>query len=269
MEERKDYYVYEHRFTNGIVFYVGQGCRYRDINTFNRNTKWYELTKDVSYTVHRIKENLSEIESLELEKELILKYGRLDKETGTLCNKNDGGIGGKGEDNYFFGKQLFGKDNGNFGNKFANNSLSIPIYRLDLQGNILYAYESAKEAEEVYGYISNNITECCNGKRGLHKGYQFIKQQNYTEPENHIYIPRKTDKQPIIQLQLINENECVFIKYYESSQAVEIDGYNAKCVNACANGSKKTHKNFYWKKLVELEPDFQKHIMNEIESNKI
>lgn len=264
MKESRDYFVYVHSTLNDEVFYVGEGCRYRDTAIHNRNITWNEITDKNPYKVIKVKENLTKEEALKLEKELILKYGRLDKGTGTLCNKNDGGIGLKGENNHFYGVKLIGEENGNYGNKFEKNPLSIPIYKLDLKGNIVKKYSSATEAEKVDGYIANNISECCNKKRGIHKGFQFIKIKHYTIPENHVYIKSKTSKIPVVKLKLTPRGTYSFVKLYESSGAVAIDGYNAKCVNACVNKSKKTHKGYYWRKLEELSEKFQEHIQNKI-----
>lgn len=258
--ERTDFYVYEHRLENGEVFYVGQGCRYRATSSYHRSIRWNEIISNNNYKVVIVKDNLTESESLDLEKELIKKHGRLDNNTGTLVNHNDGGLGLKGEDNYFHGKQLFGSDNGNYGNKYSSNNLSKPILMLDLKGNIIQEFSSATEAEEIHGYDSACISGCCNGKRLLHKGRQFIYKSDYKSEKDYTYKEGKTSKQAVISAKLNLDKSLDFIKSYDSSQDVEKDGFNAKCVNACTNGTKKTHKNLYWFKINDLVEEAKEFI---------
>lgn len=107
------YYVYiylnpledydcEYKFKS---FYVGKGKnkRYKDhINQkFNGSyLKYKELKylKDngIEPKIIIIKDNLSEEESFKLEKETILKYGRINNNTGILTNLTDGGEGSSG-----------------------------------------------------------------------------------------------------------------------------------------------------------------------------
>lgn len=262
MENRTDYYVYVHQLENDKVFYVGQGCRFRVTSPYSRSIRWNEITKEQNYDTFIVKENLTLEESLKLEKELILKYGRLDLNTGTLINHNNGGQGLQGKDNYFYGKSFKGKDNGNFNNKYEKNSLSIPIYKLDFNGNIIQNFNSAVEAEEKFNYISTCIVDCCNGKRKTHKDFQFIKQKDYTEPKNHIYIPSKTSKQAVVSAKLKENNTYEIISYYNSSQEVSKDGFLPKCVSGCLNGTKKTHYSYYWFRVSDLNEDTKKQLHN-------
>lgn len=258
--ERNDFYVYEHQLEDGQVFYVGQGCRHRATSPYSRSIRWNDITSKQNYKVIIVKDNLTEKESLELEAELIKKYGRLDNSTGTLINHNDGGIGLKGEDNYFYGKSLDGDKNGNYGNKYELNSLSKPVLMLDTKGIIIQRFSSAREAEELYNYDSACISGCCLGKRLLHKGMQFIYESDYITTKDYTYKPGKTSKQRIVSAKLINNDEFELIKTYDSSQDVEKDGYNAKCVNACTNGTKKTHKGLYWFKVDSMPQEAKEFI---------
>lgn len=100
------YYVYGYSDPTSTdpYFYIGKGCGDRYIEHFKLSrlltvqTHFYKkLKKLLSYNiipnVSFIKFGLTEEESLCLEKELILKYGRLDLGTGCLCNHTDGGEG--------------------------------------------------------------------------------------------------------------------------------------------------------------------------------
>ena len=265
MEQRNDYYVYEHLLEDGTVFYVGQGCRYRATSPYHRSQSWNEITSVNNYKVVIVKDNLTEQESLVLEAELILKYGRRNKETGTLVNHNDGGIGLKGEDNHFYGVNLSGEANGNYGNKYDKSPLSKAVIMLDVKGNIIQEFGSIMETEELHGYDAACVSGCCLGKRLLHKGMQFIYKCDYIETKDYTYKAGKTSKQPIVCGTLDSKGDITFIKSYNSCSDVVKDDYNAKCVSACITGSKKTHKNLYWFKIDSL-PDEAKEF---IYTNKI
>ena len=88
---KNDAYVYQHvdSLTNEI-FYVGMSTNNKDGKynrqyNKNRNSKWKDFTKDKSYKVEIIKENLSAGEAVDLEAELIEKY----KRGGKLTNIRD------------------------------------------------------------------------------------------------------------------------------------------------------------------------------------
>ncbi|MCG7944906.1 MAG: hypothetical protein N0C84_01020, partial [Candidatus Thiodiazotropha taylori] len=87
----KKYYVYYWNREDGTPYYIGKGC----------GDRAYRKGRDYKPPVERIqilKENLTEDEALELEIELIAKFGRKDLGTGILRNKTDGGDGMSSED---------------------------------------------------------------------------------------------------------------------------------------------------------------------------
>lgn len=63
---------------------------------------------------------------------------------------------------------LFGEDNGNYGNKYEFNSLSIPILQIDILGNIVREWSSATEASEKGNFHAGPIAACCKGKRHIY-----------------------------------------------------------------------------------------------------
>lgn len=143
--------VYLHYYDNEInPFYVGQGSINRAFSFSRRNKLWKEKVIDIT----KVKVNIFKIditieESIKIEKELINKYKRIEN-GGCLVNGNDGDtcIGKCNSENYFYNKHLFGENNGNYGNKYEFNSLSIPILQIDILGNIVREWSSATEASE-------------------------------------------------------------------------------------------------------------------------
>jgi hypothetical protein len=106
-----NHYVYRHkRVDTNEVFYIGKGSTYschknsesykkkyrRAFNKKSRNKWWNSITSKTDYIVEIVAKGLLEEEAFELEKFLILLYGRKDLSTGTLINLTDGGEGTSG-----------------------------------------------------------------------------------------------------------------------------------------------------------------------------
>ena len=84
-----NFYVYGYLREDGTPYYIGKGCG-------SRATKCYGRTVHPPEDKNRIvfyKENLSEDEAFDLEKQLIAEYGRKNNNTGILHNKTSGGEG--------------------------------------------------------------------------------------------------------------------------------------------------------------------------------
>lgn len=104
-------YQYDELLFDYEPFYVGKGKDNRYLSHLNKiknnckfkpSTKFKIISDNLSFGIEpsilKIKENLSEDDSLSFEKELIVKIGRIDLNTGPLSNLNDGGM--KPQDNY-------------------------------------------------------------------------------------------------------------------------------------------------------------------------
>lgn len=88
------YCIYRHiRLDNNKVFYIGIGLIKRSKSKYNRNNHWKNITNKTEYEIQILKSNLLWEEACELEKILISYYGRLNNNTGILCNLTDGGEG--------------------------------------------------------------------------------------------------------------------------------------------------------------------------------
>jgi hypothetical protein len=87
-----DFFVYLHRrASNGKVFYVGKGTRYRHRSKWNRSKHWHNIVAKHGYTIEIVQAGMQEWWAFELERELILKY-----QNHGLCNRTDGGEGASG-----------------------------------------------------------------------------------------------------------------------------------------------------------------------------
>lgn len=108
-ENIKDYYVYEHiRLDNNTCFYVGKGHGKR-CNYVSRNVHHDRIVSKFGMKVNIVKDNLSEDEAYQLEKELIhhyvfdlgygidiIGYNNNPNEKGHLTNHTFGGDGSYG-----------------------------------------------------------------------------------------------------------------------------------------------------------------------------
>ena len=72
--------------TTGEIFYVGKGSGKRAWEFGSRNKYWRNVEMAHGCDVEIYASNLQEWYALELERDLILKYGRRVDQTGTLCN---------------------------------------------------------------------------------------------------------------------------------------------------------------------------------------
>jgi hypothetical protein len=84
------FYVYLHRrATDGKIFYVGKGFGKRAWVTNNRdNNHWKRIARKYGFTVQIAAAGLTENRAFEIEKDMILFFGR-----DNLCNMTDGGEG--------------------------------------------------------------------------------------------------------------------------------------------------------------------------------
>ena len=252
--------VYLHYYEDeNLPFYVGQGSISRAF-VFTRklrNKSWNNKVKDISkisIKIHSIDIDIEE--SINIEKELIKKYGRLDLNTGCLTNENNGGKNAQlDKDNYFYGKQLSGDKNGNYGNKYELNNLSKPILQIDIFGNIIKEWASAAEAEEKGGFCAGPISACCYKKRHIHKNYQWIFKEDYVKDYNYEYVPGKTNSAiylacPIQYDWLPNRTIVIYNKTQANSR-----GFDMKNIQQVCSGHKKSHKGFKFKNFFKLSKE--------------
>ena len=87
--------IYRHiRLDTNEVFYIGIGkSSDRAYDKRYRNNYWNNIVNKTEYEVQVLKKGLSWEDACELEKVLILYYGRKDLGTGILVNMTDGGEG--------------------------------------------------------------------------------------------------------------------------------------------------------------------------------
>lgn len=94
-------YVYRHiRLDKNEPFYIGIGSDeryYRSTAKTHRNKIWKGIVSRTEYRVEILIDDITFDEAKEKEKEFISLYGRINLNTGTLCNLTDGGDGTVGQ----------------------------------------------------------------------------------------------------------------------------------------------------------------------------
>lgn len=229
----KRYYVYAHyRESDNKLFYIGKGCKYRCTVVYRRNEYWLRVARKHGVYLKIIQIGLTVKESSELEIKLIADVG-LNNLTNIARGGEDGLVG---ELNPMFGVRLLGSDNGNYGNKFAKNPLSIPIVCLDGQGKFVKEYGGSKETQ-LDGFSPQTVIACCKGKRQHHLDRIFVYKSQYSSEINYSINRVATMKRKVHCFDLFGN----LIKEYNSTQETATDGYSPKNVQAVATGKKKTH----------------------------
>jgi hypothetical protein len=94
MSSNSIYYVYAYVREDDTPYYIGKGKDRRAYQSHKRSNGTDLLPKDESRIV-MLHENLTEKEAFDLEKSLIIEYGRKDLGTGILVNLTEGGEGNR------------------------------------------------------------------------------------------------------------------------------------------------------------------------------
>lgn len=98
--------VYQHiREDTETVFYIGISQNMVRPYSKSRNLLWKRIVAKTTYRVEILHKDISLEEALQIEQDLILKYGRKDLGTGHLSNMTDGGEGTHGLIGFWKGKK--------------------------------------------------------------------------------------------------------------------------------------------------------------------
>lgn len=60
-----------------------------------------------------------------------------------------------------------------------NNPLSKSVIQLDLNGNFIKEWESAKQCQKQTNFYQSHINNVANGKQKIHKGFIWVYASNY------------------------------------------------------------------------------------------
>ena len=116
------------------------------------------------------------------------------------------------------------------------------VTQLNISGEVIAVYNSAKEAEQKTGAIRSKICMCCKGKRKTAGGYKW----EYTDGIGlkDIYNPKPSPVRKIQQFDL----EGNLINEFESQKdAHRKTGFSASMIGECCRGIRQTACGYIWK----------------------
>lgn len=187
-------------------FYIGKGTKSRllkhlksdKVNSIKINKIKKIKSEGLEPIIKKLVDNISNEESLEIEKRLIKSIGRYCKNEGPLTNYSEGGetyIGYKHQEDYI-------------------ETLYKPVIKYDLNGNFIEEYKSIKEAGEKNNIQPQTMSQICGGKIKLHKS-NFIFCYKDDAFEKRV---RNKKMYPVIRIDYNNN-----IKEYESATEASND----------------------------------------------
>ena len=181
-------YLYMHtRADKNTVFYIGVGSSInyqRAKESQKRNNIWLKIYNKTPIKVDIVLDNLTHRDANSWEEYLIGLYGRINNNTGSLCNMTNGGDGVKGwviseqgRINMSNAKKGFRHTaESNLKNKIWH---SIPIIQMTRQGEYIRDWDSTIDASRGLGFKSpSKITDCCRGARKTHKNFTWKYKNN-------------------------------------------------------------------------------------------
>ncbi len=185
------------------------------------------------------KDNISDNEALNLEIELILKFGRVDLGTGTLCNLTEGGEGSSGRIASEETKKLWSEQ--------RKGKKQTPA-QYEANCNRIISEETRKKQSDANKGHSRHTPEQIAKLKEFNTGKVFSEETKKLMSEQ-----RKGKKQTAAQYaancnRIIKTKKVLCLtnnKIYDSSkEAAEKLGLNYTAIQAVANGNRSHHKNF-------------------------
>ena len=118
----------------------------------------------------------------------------------------------------------------------------IPIYQLDLEGNVLKLWQSTRLAAHTLGIYQSCIQNCLNLKRRTYKNSIWIREKDFESFDINNYRKCGTQPRTIIQRNVDGE----IIKIWKSANSASKEGFDCSAIIRCCKGKYKTHKGYKW-----------------------
>lgn len=227
--------------------YVGKGTKSRllkhltekQINPIKIN-KINKIRKEGKEPIIlKIIDKISNEHSLELEKRLIKKIGRISKKTGPLTNYTEGGetyLGYKHQEEYL-------------------QKLYKPVIKYDKDGNFIEEYKSVKEAGEKNNMYPQTISQICNGGIKIYKN-EFIFLYKGQEFENRI---RNKKEYPVVRI----DYNMVKKEYKSITEAANDNNTTPSRINAVCMGDRFQTGGFLFRYINHIDLKEYTSIINE------
>lgn len=126
----------------------------------------------------------------------------------------------------------------------AKEGKAIPIYQIDLNGNIIKLWTNgAREASRTLKINFSCIWRCINKDRKTYKGFIWIRKKEYEESFSLTNYINLSEAKNVYQYDL-NGN---FIKKWDSIYQASKSGFDSSSISKVCNDKMKFHKNFVWR----------------------
>lgn len=128
---------------------------------------------------------------------------------------------------------------------FREAQKSLPIYQIDLQGNIINKWDyGARHAAKELGIDQSAIWHCLNRDRRTYKNYIWIYQTDYNDKFSvDLYINNNTQARKIKQYSLDGD----LINIWDSANQIYCTlGYDCSCILKICKRKQGIYKNFLW-----------------------
>ena len=245
------YYVYiylDPRKSPAEPIYVGKGKDNR--SQFHKTrannpilkrkiTKINELGLEPIVEIYQ--NNLTEQEALNLEIELISKFGRIDLKTGTLCNLTEGGEGSSGRIASEETKKLWSEQRK--GKKQTKAQYEANCNRTvseETKKKISDSNKGRKLSQESIDKIKKAHT---GSKRSEETKILMSEQRKGKKQTPAQYAANCNRKPKTRKIECINNSKI----YNSAKQAAEELNLKSTAIQAVANGSRKQHKGYLFK----------------------
>jgi len=194
-------YAHKNNLTNKY-FYIGMSINQeRPYSYHGRSDWWHRIVSKYGRTVHILYESSNLQDLYRVERQYIAEYGRMDEETGILCNMTDGGDGTHGykftqaqretlskammgkSTEWLKGRTLSEEHKKNVSNalkgKIPKNIELLskcrikPVLQYTKDGALLKIWDSLTDVGSYMQVSIGNISSCCNGNRKSAYGYKW------------------------------------------------------------------------------------------------
>ena len=223
--------VYQHRRKdNNEVFYVGIGkSEKRAYSKDKRNKYWHNIVDKYGYSVEIIYDNLSVEDAKEVEKFLILLYGRKDLKLGSLCNMTDGGDG-------TINRLITEETRTKLSLKIKGRKLSLKH-----RHNLSVSHKGKIISEEQRFKISETL----KGRKLSDKTKSKLRIKGFCSDNiEHLKRVSENNCKEVIQMDM-NYN---IIAYFNSlKEASKVTGVSSQAIGKVCKGLRNKAGNFKWK----------------------
>jgi group I intron endonuclease len=165
------------------------------------------------------------------------------------------GFGGKGEDNFWYGKERTEENKRQVSEtlkktrKEKGNPRSREVIQLTLNGEFVAEHKNAKIIEEQLNPEGNQkaVNACCRGKQKSAYGFLWTYKETYTEDVVKTLVSNyrngKGTPKAVVQLTLDGQYVAEFKTIKE---AIDVVGGSDSNLTACCKGRQNSHKGFKW-----------------------